>query len=118
MVAGLHVGHLGVFFGTFCVYLDVPWYQAPMVSIILAKKAPCVEMWHMQVGKRGIFGAWRAKVLCESCMLLKVTYVMCFDALITNRGLDRSETPYWRRYGTKRDFATEAVAPQPMVGDA
>ena len=89
-----------------------------MVSIILAKKVPCVEIGHMQVGKRGIFGAQGVQVVCECLILLKVTYMMCFDALITNWRLDRSETPYWRRYGTKRDFATAGVAPQPMVGDA
>ena len=47
----------GLFSVLFVAYLGVPWYQAPMVSIILAKKVPCVEMWHMQVGKRGVFGA-------------------------------------------------------------
>ena len=108
----------GSFSVLFVVYWGVPWYQAPLVSILLAKKVPRVEIQHMQVGKRGVFGAWGVKVLCESCMLLKVTYVTYFDALITNWGLDRSETSYWRRYGTKRDFATEDVAPQPMVGDA
>ena len=108
----------GSFSVLFVMYLGVPWYQAPVVSILWAKKVPCVEMWHVQVGRRGVFGAWGVKVLWESWILLKVSYMTYFDALITNWRLDRSETPYWRRYGTKRDFAVAGVAPQPMVGDA
>ena len=94
MVAGLYVGHLGVFFGTFCLVFGCTMVPGTRGIDTMGKKVPCVEIQDMQVGKRGVFGAQGVEVLCECLILLKVTYVTYFDALITNRGLDRSETPY------------------------